>query len=189
MQYFIIVNGTQKGPFSKEELRLQNITIKTMVWHEGMSDWAPAAHVPELADLLVNETVKIAPPSAPANPGYSANPPYGQPVNPYNSYGNNPYPDNMNGNIAPHTNWMPWAIVFTILGFCTSCIGGIIGIFAIVNANKANNYYNMGMDAQGAANNSSAKTLTILAIIFDVIGIIASIAYFSYFSANMAQYV
>ena len=35
-QYFIIVNGQQKGPYPREVLRMQGMTPDTYVWREGM---------------------------------------------------------------------------------------------------------------------------------------------------------
>lgn len=58
--YYIIIDNTQHGPFSKEELRLRNISPDTMVWHEGMADWATASSVPELSDLFAR---KMPPPA------------------------------------------------------------------------------------------------------------------------------
>lgn len=36
MQYFIVINDVQQGPFSIDELRQRNITSDTLVWAEGM---------------------------------------------------------------------------------------------------------------------------------------------------------
>ena len=71
------------------------------------------------------------------------------------------------------TNWLPWAIVATVAGFFTSCIGAIFGIIGIVQANKANSFYAQGFDAEGDAANSNAKTMTIIGLIFAGIGILA----------------
>ncbi len=53
MNYFIAVNGQQLGPFALEDLAAQGITAQTLVWHEGMTGWAPASTLPELASILV----------------------------------------------------------------------------------------------------------------------------------------
>lgn len=85
--------------------------------------------------------------------------------NNYNQYDNRYRP-------SFRTNWLPWAIVATVVGFFTSCIGAIFGIIGIVQANKANTLYSRGMDAEGDAANSNAKTMTIIGLIFAGIGII-----------------
>ena len=46
MQYFIVINDVQQGPFSIDELRQRNITSDTLVWAEGMPQWTPAAANP-----------------------------------------------------------------------------------------------------------------------------------------------
>ncbi len=52
MNYYIICNGRQIGPVSKEELLNYGLTPNSMVWTEGMPNWASAYTVPELRDLL-----------------------------------------------------------------------------------------------------------------------------------------
>jgi len=47
MQYFVISEGKQHGPFTEEELRQMcqagRIGDENLVWHEGLSDWRPAS--------------------------------------------------------------------------------------------------------------------------------------------------
>lgn len=81
------------------------------------------------------------------------------------------------------TNWLPWAIVATIVGFFASCIGAIFGIIGIVQANKANTLYAQGFDREAEAANSNAKIMTIIGLIFAGIGIIAAIWFGSIFSS------
>lgn len=52
MNFFILVNDIQQGPFSIDELRLRGITQDTLVWAEGMAQWAPAWQVEALRPLL-----------------------------------------------------------------------------------------------------------------------------------------
>ncbi len=52
MNYWIIVNGQQKGPFTIEQLRWQKITPQTDVWGDGMPNWTKASQVPELQTLF-----------------------------------------------------------------------------------------------------------------------------------------
>src|SRR5574344_326331 len=72
MQYFIIENPQQAGPFTVEQLRTKNITPETLVWAEGMTDWTPAWKVEELRPLLdgepVEETTTTPPPFMPPTP-------------------------------------------------------------------------------------------------------------------------
>ncbi len=75
------------------------------------------------------------------------------------------------------TNWLPWAIVGTIVGFFTSCISAIFGIIGIVQANKANNFYAMGNYEAGDAANSTAKIMTIISLVLIGISIIGGIIF------------
>src|SRR5574344_479620 len=56
MQYFIIENQQQTGPFSVEQLAAKNITPETLVWTDGMADWTPAWKVDELKDVITSQT-------------------------------------------------------------------------------------------------------------------------------------
>jgi membrane protease subunit (stomatin/prohibitin family) len=54
--YFVAVGGQPKGPFDVAALRAHSaetpVTPDTLVWREGMAQWAPAGTVPELAALF-----------------------------------------------------------------------------------------------------------------------------------------
>jgi hypothetical protein len=51
-RYFVAVNSQQTGPFGLDELQQQarngQLTRATLVWTQGMADWAPAGEVAEL---------------------------------------------------------------------------------------------------------------------------------------------
>ena len=113
------------------------------------------------------------------NPQYQSNHTYHNQNRYYERYDRyqNGYRPNM------RTNWLPWAIVATVLGFFASCIGAIFGIIGIVQANKANTLYAQGFDREGDAANSNAKIMTIIGLIFAAIGIIAVLWFGSTFSA------
>lgn len=52
MEFHLIVNGKQEGPFSIEELSQRGLTPESEVWAPGMSDWMQAGDVPELTAVL-----------------------------------------------------------------------------------------------------------------------------------------
>lgn len=53
MEFFIINrNGQQAGPFSFDQLVQKGISPETLVWKQGMADWAPAWKVEELKAVL-----------------------------------------------------------------------------------------------------------------------------------------
>ena len=52
MEFHLIRNGKQEGPFSVEELSQQGITPESEVWTPGMADWKQAGDVPELTAVL-----------------------------------------------------------------------------------------------------------------------------------------
>lgn len=52
MEFHIIRNGRQEGPFTVEELSQQGITPESEVWAPGMADWQQAGDVAELTAVL-----------------------------------------------------------------------------------------------------------------------------------------
>ena len=54
MEYFIIENGQQTGPFSHQQLALKHIKPDTLVWAQGMADWTPASLVDDLKQVLAD---------------------------------------------------------------------------------------------------------------------------------------
>ena len=137
------------------------------------------------------------------NPGYGENPgnnrfannPQYQSNHSYNNgYQEHRYHENRNSyyhnngfQSGMRTNWLPWAIVATIIGFFTSCIGAIFGIIGIVQANKANNFYAQGYDREGDSANSNARIMTIIGLIFAGIGILI-LFFFGNFFSNLSNF-
>lgn len=194
--YYLIINEQQRGPFAKEDLLAQGLTPSTMVWREGMADWAPATEVTELQELFYQQPAQPQSRQTQcAQPGQPPQQPYQQPQQGYQQpyqqpyqqqgyqqqgYPQQQYPQPPQQPQYPQyqaqpTNWLPWAIVATVLGLC-SCIGLVLGIIAITRANSANKFYQFGDTVSGNAANSSARTLTIIALAFDGIGLLVNIA-------------
>lgn len=190
--WFAIINEVQIGPRNVEELFQEGIEQLTPVWTAGMENWIPAKDIPEFAKYFRVPPVSTPPgnsfggnqfannPQYNPNHTYNAGPQYRyQNQNNYNqnSYNQNPYnPRDYRPNYGPmHTNWLPWAIGATVVGFFFSCIGAIFGIIGIVQANKANNLYALNNEAAANQANSNAKTMTIIGYVFAGIGLLAVI--------------
>lgn len=163
--YYIIINGQQQGPLPKEQLVANGVTPDTYVWREGLETWVKVSQLPELADIFYAQ---------PAQQPYSQ--PYAQPAQqPYAQPAQFGFP----GAPIPHTNWMPWAILATVLGCCSGCIGLVLGIIAIVKANQANQAYMQGNQVAGDSANSTAKLMVIITLVLFVLNIIATIGLFA----------
>ncbi|MCH3995944.1 MAG: GYF domain-containing protein [Prevotella sp.] len=65
MEYFIIENGQQSGPFTIEQLAQKHITSETLVWAEGMTNWTPAWQVEQLKYILSGNPRQTPPPFNP----------------------------------------------------------------------------------------------------------------------------
>lgn len=175
-EYYIVEGDNRVGPLSMSQLSERGIEPSTLVWTAGMADWTRADCVPELADLLVNRTRIDEQESAfgsYARPDQAAATPY-QPYQKPQQYGAFNGGDGQ-GYYNPSNNWKVLAIVATVVGFIFSCIGGIIGIFAWVNANKAENAMRFGDDITAQSAWSSCKTLCIVSFVLTGIGLIFNV--------------
>ncbi len=63
MKYWVVIENTQKGPFSLDELKEHSLTPNTLVWHEGLSQWVAAKEVKDVMDLIVKK--QQVPPAIP----------------------------------------------------------------------------------------------------------------------------
>ena len=56
-EFYAVIDGEQKGPFGQADLSAMiesgEVRADTHVWREGMDEWAGAASVPEIAELIV----------------------------------------------------------------------------------------------------------------------------------------
>lgn len=158
--YFMMIGNQQHGPFPINELLQNGLQQSTPVWKNGMSNWAPASQVTELRALFASQTPPPFMSSSQHSPQYAP----GQRI----------YDNSQNVN---HTDWLPWAIAGTILGFLCSCIGCIFGIIAIIKANSANNLYREGNIEKAEYENTTARTMTIIALALSALGTLGSIFY------------
>lgn len=141
-QYFYLgANNQQNGPVPAESLKAYGVTRDTLVWCEGMENWAKASDVPELAPLFACPT----PPTPPTPPTQRP-----QQVQP-----------NQSG-VCPDT-YLVWSILATI--FCC----WPLGIVAIVNASKVERLWAQG-DKLGAIERSEdAKKWCIISLVAGII--------------------
>src|SRR5687768_7180297 len=109
VQYYYTDGIERYGPFTIEQLRERNITRETLVWKEGMADWAPANQLNELQALFATEGNTPAPPYPHQNPVMPGSVQYAQ----------------------PPKNWLVESILVTLF-----CCPWVFGILAIINAAK-----------------------------------------------------
>lgn len=152
MKYYIIYNGQQVGPLDPGQLPAYGLTPQSMVWHEGMAGWLPAAQIPELAPYLGNPYIQ---------PGVTI-------IN------NSMLPRQL------QSNPLTYAIISTVISFLgCCCLIGIIGVIAIIKANQANNLAAQGAYEAACQKAASSRTLSTIALICGIIGLIANIIFFS----------
>ena len=172
-EYYIVVDDNRVGPLTLAQLSERGIEPSTLVWTAGMADWSRADSVPELAPLFANRT-RI-------DENESAFGSYARPVEPaatqysqqqYGAYNN---PNQGPGSANPSANWKTIAIVATVIGFLFSCIGGIVGCFAISNASKAENAMRYGDNFTAQSAWSTCKTLCIVSFVLSGLGLIINI--------------
>jgi len=51
-EYYYLTGKDQNGPFSIEELKSKKLSIETLIWTEGMSNWEKIKDVPDLFELF-----------------------------------------------------------------------------------------------------------------------------------------
>ena len=185
MKYYIAENGQQVGPFEPNELLLHGLTVNSLVWCEGMTNWTSASQAPELMAILSGQSIPTGidtqlpqtPPMGdvplPQVPPVNTTPqttapqqttPYGTPNQPYAppQYGpSNTTPSNQ---VMPKT-WLTESIVATVV--CTLCCGAsfitlITGIIAIFHANGVKTKFNNGDYAGANKKSASAKLWTLI---------------------------
>lgn len=165
--YFAMFGNNRVGPETPDALVRQGLRPETPVWRDGMPDWAPASTQPELMEAIRRRDYPVPP----AN-GYDQAPAY---PSGYPSAGPTEPPYNRTPRTGAPTNWLPWAIVGTVIGL-GSCLGMIFGIIGIVQANKANNLYASGYDREAEMANSNAKTMTIISLVIGGLAILGAIS-------------
>lgn len=160
MKYYIAINGQPKGPFDHHQLLINGLTATSLVWTEGMDNWAQAQSIPELQELLFGRpdldssnpdevTTSTPPPCSPSNQPGSNNPRLQNP-NPNQYGGNSSQPFNGTCSqqplgqipLCPKT-WLVESILVTI--FC--CLP--FGIVGIVKASNVESMWRRG-DMVGA---------------------------------------
>jgi hypothetical protein len=158
MDYYVIVNGQQQGPMTREQLREMNISSETLVWYDGLKEWTPAGQAPETADLCSGQQTTPPPFSGRTTP-----PPPTPTPRPAAAPQQQPAPD----------TYLVWAILATI--FC--CLP--FGIVAIVKSTGVNNALSRGDYAAAQEASKDAKKWCIIAAIVGVAGSLLYILMFA----------
>lgn len=151
--FYIDSEGKQKGTFSPEELKSENIKKDTLVWTQGMNEWMRASDVAEL-DIIFAESTGYYPPQpaaqSAAQPAVSSAQPAG-----YGAPQQQPMPK----------SWLIESILATVLPFllCSS-IFSLLGIIGIVHASKVESLYIRGDYAGSLEASSQAGKWTKIAM-------------------------
>lgn len=53
--YYYAENNQQFGPYAIDDLKLKRLKKATLIWTEGMDNWAPAETIIELKEILISE--------------------------------------------------------------------------------------------------------------------------------------
>lgn len=188
MEYHIIINGEKSGPHPLDRLKMLGVGPDTYVWCQGMDDWAFAKDVAEVA-AVIDAPVQDIPPFKPQQPLCQQT--YKQQVQAPQGYDSQEYQhqgqdrpgyttrqNTGNDGKPAFFNWLPLAIVATVLGSIIYFAGGIPGAIAIPKAIAARRAYNAGDYAAAAANNRIAMILSIVsggifAIFFTIVLFVA----------------
>ena len=74
--YYLDADMRQVGPVSLDDLVAAGVTGDTMVWHEGLEEWAKAGNLPEVVKAMERKARPATPEKsqAPESPGSPVNP-------------------------------------------------------------------------------------------------------------------
>ncbi len=155
--FYLDANNEQQGPVAPSQFATYGIKADTLVWCNGMDDWARADSIAELTPYLSNSASSEATP-----PPYSGGAPHAA-----QHAGAQP---GINVNVNQSPNYIPcpdtylvWAILSTL--FC--CLP--TGIVSIVYSCQVNSKYASG-DYQGAMQSSaSAKKWALAGLIVSLV--------------------
>lgn len=192
--YYLNAQNEQQGPAEAGELKGLGVTENTLVWTQGMPQWAPAGNVDELKQMFVPVMEEMVPPPAPTptpaptqayQPASSApvNQPESQSAAPamgtaYNKVERTPAatpqpstptssPSSPSATSSPNgkpENNMIWAVLSTVL----CCVP--IGIYAIICANKVDELYNAGNVEEANKQAAEAKKWAIIGAAAGAVG-------------------
>lgn len=176
--YYIVQNETRVGPLTYQQLAERGLSPSTLVWTAGMSDWVRADSLAELQPILAATVIN----EESAFGAYAQQEPSelsrGERNRRRFETAGNSFRSGDNGRMEVRTNWKTLAIISLVAGFIFSCIGGIVGIFALLEANKAEKAGMEGFDNQARNYWSNCKTLTIISMVLTGIGLVANVAFF-----------
>ena len=71
--YYYVENAQRRGPVAAEDLINCGVNAQTLVWKQGMANWAPAGEVEELKALFAPQPPAFCPPppqTPPAPPAF-----------------------------------------------------------------------------------------------------------------------
>ncbi len=171
MKYYMAKNGQQFGPMEESELQLNGLTPDTLVWHEGMAQWLPAAQLPELAHLLQPEPPRMAfgeaqPPQPPTQGAWPQPPLQGQPQPQYA-----PQPQ-AGGNFSS----APAIVLIVLSVLCCTWIPIVFGILSLSSSSNANKLWAAGNFSAAQAKAAEAKKWNMVGyIVFAVLFVLSVI--------------
>ncbi len=160
--FYLDKNNEQQGPIAPSQFAIYGIKADTLVWCNGMDDWAQADSIAELIPYL----------SAPTN-AETTPPPYGG-ASSYTSQHPGTQPG-INVNVNQATQYVPYPntnLVWAILSTLCCCLP--TGIVAIIYSCQVSRKYARG-DYQGAMQ-ASANAMK-WAIAGMIISIVISLLY------------
>ena len=144
--FFLDKNNQQQGPVQPERLAENGVTPQTLVWTEGMTDWAPAETIAELQPFLQTPGSGTCPPPPPHQP----QPPR---ATLHSQTYQMPLPD----------NHLVWAILSTV------CCCLPFGIVAIIKSMQVNDFYNSGNYEQALIAADEAKNWCIISLVLGIV--------------------
>ena len=175
--YYVDANNQRQGPVYPTDFARLGVTGETLVWRNGMENWAKASTLPELATWIsAPEPPQPPQPEPPQQPGPAGAGTYGQPAGGVYGQptGGAQQTYQPGGAVEPMPdNYLVWAILCTVI----CCLP--FGIVSIVKSTQVEKLWLAG-DKMGArkASEDAKKWAIIGAVTGIVVGFIYGIITF-----------
>lgn len=177
MEYWIIIDEAEHGPYTLGQLENIEFSGNTPVWHQGLADWVPAAQVDELGYILSRRApapaVVTAEVSVPAEAADGITPREAEPAPAQADVTvETPRPLCVPADAIPAgyvlvardetkcpPTYLVWAIITTVVCFLP------MGVCAILCANKVKKHFKAGNFDRACAMSERAALFVILSIV------------------------
>lgn len=210
MQYFISENGKPAGPFEPQELLQHGLTVNSLVWAKGMTQWQHAMDVPEVMAVINAQRQQQPQPQPQPQPQYyqpqQPQPQYYQPQQPQPQYYQQPQPQYYQPQqpqgfpqqpagfgVEPPNDYKSLNMMLLLFNIFCCCCGNIFAlisaIIGVIYSNKTATAIKYGAINQAISYSDTARMMAIITAIIMLLGLGVGGYYGHTMSPVIEQYI